>query len=161
MSPAETEYNVRPSTEADLPPVLALIHETIDTCYSAVYPPRAIGFFKAYHSAENLRKRHLDGNLHVLEYAGYIGATGALVNQEILGVFVHPRSQGRGFGRAIMQHLEQLARTRGLQAVSLSVSLPSRAFYERLGYQILDTHSMDVGEGQHLDHWTASRRLRP
>jgi hypothetical protein len=43
--------------------------------------------------------------------------------------------------------------------VSLSVSLPSRRFYEALGYEIVEERSIDVGEGQRLDFWQAHKAL--
>jgi hypothetical protein len=48
----------------------------------------------------------------------------------------------------------------GHQEAVLSVSLPSRAFYERLGYQIIEGRSIEVGEGQHLDFWKARKMLK-
>jgi hypothetical protein len=41
----------------------------------------------------------------------------------------------------------------------LSVSLRSRGFYERLGYNISEGCSIDVGEGKRLDFWKASKPL--
>jgi hypothetical protein len=43
--------------------------------------------------------------------------------------------------------------------VELSVSLPSRRFYENLGYELVEACSIDVGEGQRLDFWKARKML--
>jgi hypothetical protein len=46
-----------------------------------------------------------------------------------------------------------------LPSVELDVSLPSRGFYERRGYRMLEDRSIDVGEGETLDYWRAAKRL--
>jgi ribosomal protein S18 acetylase RimI-like enzyme len=85
--------------------------------------------------------------------------TGSLVGADILGVFVHPLVQHQGYGKAIMKELEKRAILNDVSQVVLSVSLPSRRFYESLGYEITGTYSTDVGEGQQLDYWEAKKKL--
>jgi len=88
----------------------------------------------------------------VIERDGSIVATGALVGNEILGVFVKPEDQGQGLGKRIMSELEARAKSKGFSEIVLSVSLPSRSFYETLGYEVLEACLLDVGEGQHLNY---------
>ncbi len=45
-----SKARIRPFGTPDLAVVRQLIHNTIDTCYSGVYPPRAVAFFKDFHS---------------------------------------------------------------------------------------------------------------
>jgi N-acetylglutamate synthase-like GNAT family acetyltransferase len=150
---------IRPFCPADLASVLELIHNTIDQSYAAFYPPRARQFFKEFHSEQTILSRHRDGEILVLEKDGKIVGTGALLRTEILGVFIHCDFQHCGYGRLIMQALEQKARMKGMCEIELSVSLPSRNFYENLGYEITEDASVDVGEGQHLAYWQARKAL--
>jgi len=136
-----------------------MICDTIDASYSGVYPVRAVQFFKEYHSEERIMDRSKAGEVWIVEKEGSIVATGALVGDEILAVFVKPDNQGRGYGRKIMTELESRAKTKGLSEVVLSVSLPSRKFYENLQYEVLAERSLDVGEGQHLDYWPGRKTL--
>jgi GNAT superfamily N-acetyltransferase len=94
-----------------------------------------------------------------LEKDGKVIGTGSLVGTDILGVFVHPRYQHQGYGKAIMKELEQRAVLNAVCEVVLSVSLPSRRFYESLGYEITESHRTDVGESQWLDYWEAKKEL--
>jgi len=60
---------------------------------------------------------------------------------------VLPALHGRGIGRALINTVEQLARTSGSARVELSVRLEldqQRRFYESLGYQT-------IGYGSHAD----------
>jgi len=151
--------SIRAFRGSDLEALKLLIHWTIDACYTGVYPPRAVDFFKRYHSVEEILERDRAGETLVVEENRKLIATGSLVGWNILGVFVHPDFQHRGYGRAVMSALENNAKASGYPEVALDVSLPSRRFYEGLGYKVLEEHSIDVGEGQRLDYWQARKPL--
>ena len=150
---------IRPLRDADAPAVRSLVHATIERSYAGVYPPRAVAFFKEFHSEEKIRDRARTGTVLVAEQAGRIVATGARVGTEIFAVFVDPDLQGAGLGRALMARLETDARAAGIAEALLGVSLPSRAFYGRLGYQMTAERSRDLGGGERLDFWTARKSL--
>lgn len=139
-----------------------MICNTIDASYSGVYPPRAVDFFKERHSREEITERNATGEVLVFTYErdGSILATGSLVGSEIVGVFVHPDHQRKGYGKAIMAELERIARVKGTSEVSLSISLPSRMFYEHLGYNVFPECVLDVGEGQYLKYWPGKKKLQ-
>jgi GNAT superfamily N-acetyltransferase len=150
---------IRDFQKSDLGPVRDLIRRTIDACYSGVYPPRAVRFFKDFHSEEQIQERHCRGDILVIERHGAVVATGTIVGGDIFGVFVDPKFQRHGYGAALMRALEDKARREGCQASKLNVSLPSRGFYESLGYEMLEKCSKDVGEGESLDYWKARKVL--
>lgn len=158
---AQEEICIRAFREDDVESIARLIHRTIDVCYTDVYPPRAVEFFKVFHSRDGILERSTEGAILVVEQDGNAIGTGALVENEICGVFVEPKMQGQGHGRAIMRALETLATANGINEVALSVSLPSRKFYQSLGYEILQEAHIDVGEGQQLDFWKARKALPP
>lgn len=150
---------VRLFRDSDLDSLRTLIYDTIDASYSGVYPDRAVQFFKEYHSTKRIIERSRAGEIVIIERAGSLIATGALVGNEILGVFVKSDCQGQGYGKRIMSELENRARAQGIFEILLSVSLPSREFYENLEYEILPECSIDVGEGQHLNYWPGRKTL--
>jgi GNAT superfamily N-acetyltransferase len=150
---------LRPFQPSDLERVQELIHGTIDSCYSGVYPPRAVAFFKQYHSLEEILRRADEGCVVVVEEGGCIVATGALLNGEICGVFVAPAHQGRGLGGLVMDGLEAAALASGCSSTRLSVSLTSHDFHERRGYVLTERLSHHVGEGQYLDYWEGEKTL--
>jgi ribosomal protein S18 acetylase RimI-like enzyme len=144
---------------SDLETVIKLIHHTIDVSYSPVYPTRAIQFFKDFHSEAKIIERYQNGEILILERDGEVIGTGSLVGADILGIFVHPRFQHQGYGKAIMKELEKRAVVNAVDEVTLSMSLPSKRFYGSLGYKIIKSRSIDVGEGQQLDYWEAKKKL--
>ena len=150
---------IRLFRDADLGSLHTMICDTINTSYSGVYPVRAVQFFKEYHTENKILERSRAGEIVIIEKAGSMVATGALVENEILGVFVKPDCHGQGYGNRIMSELENRAKTQGILEIKLSVSLPSREFYEKLGYEILPECSIDVGAGQHLKYWPGRKIL--
>ena len=158
-TPAQTR--VRRFRDADVGVLRKLICETIDVSYARVYPPRAVAFFKTFHAEEKILDRGRRGTVLVAEKDGEIVATGSLVDGEIFAVFVHPDHQQAGLGKALMRALEEQAMASGVAQSELSVSLPSKRFYESLGYEIVEDRSRDLGEGQRLDFWKARKRLMP
>lgn len=150
---------IRKFQEPDIGQLQQLIFDTIDASYSRVYPPRAVQFFKEFHAEHRIIERSRIGTTLVLKENGELVATGSIVESEILAVFVHPRFQQGGRGKALMQDLEEEARQRGVTESELSVSLPSKRFYEGLGYEMVEEKSKDVGEGQRLDFWKARKFL--
>jgi GNAT superfamily N-acetyltransferase len=86
-------------------------------------------------------------------------ATGTIVENHICAVFIICSVQRQGLGRKIMNHLEDRAISEGFKEITLDVSLPSRQFYERLGYRLSEDTHIDVGQGQCLDYWIAHKPL--
>ena len=158
-TPAHTR--VRRFRPSDVGSLRHLICETIDVSYSGVYSPRAVAFFKAFHAERKIIERGQVGTLLVAGRDGEIVATGSLVDGEIFAVFVHPDHQQAGLGKALMKALEDRARASGARESVLSVSLPSKRFYQGLGYEIVQECSKDLGDGQRLDFWKARKRLVP
>ena len=74
----------------------------------------------------------LEGTVMASVMAGYEGHRGWMNY-----LAVAPGYRGRGFGRALVEHVEQLLRARGCPKVGLLVrnsNLEAAAFYRRLGY---------------------------
>jgi RimJ/RimL family protein N-acetyltransferase len=157
---AQDPIRLREFRASDLEALLRLIHDTIDVSYFPAYPARAIQFFKAFHSETNILERHQKGEILILEKDGKPIGTGSLVGSDILGVFVHPRFQHQGYGKGIMKELEKRAALNAVGEIVLSVSLPSKRFYESLGYEMTASRSIDVGESQRLDYWEAKKMMR-
>lgn len=143
----------------DLFALKSLIHRTIAVCYAGHYCTEAVHFFLDYHSEQAVLRDAQEGRTVVLDKAGRILGTGTLVGDEIKRVFVDPAFHKHGFGRRIMQHLEATAATSGVTVVRLDASLPSKAFYDELGYVTLRQASLDVENGRRLDFYKMQKTL--
>jgi GNAT superfamily N-acetyltransferase len=154
-----TNIRIRRFTQRDLPAVRELIYNTIDVCYLADYVKGAIQFFKQYHSDQNILKGAADGWTIVLEENHHIVATGTIIGDHITRVFVDPEFQKRGLGRLIMHKLEEKAISTGVKAVNLDASLPSKKFYDSLGYTTSEAAYLEVENDEKLHYYKMNKAL--
>ena len=151
--------SIRRFRRSDLAAVKELIYNTIDTCYSTDYPKEAVKFFKEYHCDKNIIKGAATGWTIVVEENNRIIGTGTVVDDHIMRVFVNPGFQKRGLGKLIMNKLEEKAISTGFRAVKLDASLPSKKFYDSLGYATSEATYLDVENGKKLNYYKMSKVL--
>jgi predicted GNAT family N-acyltransferase len=90
--------------------------------------------------------------LHVIaRLDGEAVATGRLLLESDHGhahigrVAVRREHRNRGYGRAVMEALQDLARQQGFEGITLAAQLHAIGFYERLGYMARDNVFLDAG----------------
>ena len=155
----EMSATIREFQRADLAALKTLVHQTIALCYPGHYGAEAVRFFLDYHSEEAILRDTEKGRTIVLDKAGRILGTGTIVGAEIKRVFVNPAFQKQGWGRRIVQHLEEAAALGGVQTVKLDASLPSKAFYDRLGYATVEPAFLPVENGRRLNFFRMQKAL--
>ena len=143
----------------DLFAIRDLVIRAIDACYTGIYSPEAIQFFKDYHSEEKIEHEARNGTTVVLEQDGVIVGTGTYFEERIFRVFVEPGIQRKGYGKKIMRHLEKAARASGADWVELDVSLPARSFYDALGYRLVRDAKIPLESGDSLDYHIMEKRM--
>ena len=143
---------IRKFKTSDLDTVRGLIEHTVDVCYSDVYQKEAVRFFKDWHCDENVLKDAKEGHTIVLERDSRIIGTGTFVGNEIKRLFVEPVFQNTGFGKILMHKLEEKALLAGVGNVKLDASLPSKKFYDSLGYVTLEETFVELENGTRLDY---------
>jgi putative acetyltransferase len=74
--------------------------------------------------------------------------------------FVAPAVGRQGVGSALMRHIHEQARSRGIAALSSDVSLTARPFFERWGFQIERAQTVVV-RGIALQNFHMSKALSP
>ena len=150
---------IREFRKTDLAAVKGLADETIDICYTGVYCAEVVQFFKDWHTKEKILQNAADGFTIVLEQSGRIVGTGTIVADEIARVFVNPEFQKRGFGKLIMDKLEGKALSTGAGLVKLDASIPSKKFYDLLGYITLEKTFIEVENNKRLDFYKMQKNL--
>ena len=156
---SEKNFSIREFKPSDLGAVTSLIRNTIDVCYSNAYPKEAIKFFKDYHCDENILEGAKEGYTIILEQDDQIIGTGTIVDDHVMRVFVEPALQKRGLGKLIMQKLEEKALSSAISIVKLDASLPSKKFYDSLGYVTLEETFLEVENGKKLDYYKMEKSL--
>jgi GNAT superfamily N-acetyltransferase len=104
---------------------------------------QCIGAYTAEQMALWTRGNADDGYSALIDKPFYLGwvddkpdATGMLDldNREVGALFVLPQFTGRGYGKAMLDHLEDVARAREIGEVVLDATLNAASFYRACGY---------------------------
>jgi GNAT superfamily N-acetyltransferase len=145
-------------SEADL--VQRLIYRTIDVCYSGVYDAESIKHFKEHHSEQCILQDAERGHTIVLFRNRKVIGTGTFLYNTFKRVFIEPQMQRHGFGKTIMQRLELYALNDDVRSVKLHASLPSKPFYESLGYEIVEETYLQVDNHKKLHYYKMKKELK-
>lgn len=150
---------IRRFAAKDLDAVLRLVHLTVDVSYGETYCEEAREAFKGYASSERILSDAKAGLTVVAETDGRIAGTASRVGHEISRTYVHPDFQGHGMGKTLMEVLEADAVKHGILEMRLHSSLNAEPFYCGLGYEITETGSIPVANGQELPYLRMRKKL--
>jgi GNAT superfamily N-acetyltransferase len=141
---------IRPfDAAADAEAVSAVARRCLREVNARDYPPAVIERLCESFSPAGFAARAARRDMFVLETpAGAVAGTVALDGAQLRSLFVDPDLHGRGFGRALTEHVEALAAERGLAWLELGASLYAVGFYARLGY--VEAGRETAGEGNVL-----------
>ena len=153
------DLTIRRFRPSDIGAVYALVRETIDTSYAAVYPPLVVEFFHDYHGREIVVSDAACGHTLVVHSGGALVATGTRVETNVRRVYVSADRHRRGIGQMVMAELEAEALAAGVARLDLSASLTALEFYLRLGYEITSEEDYEVAPGQHLEYYEMAKAL--
>ncbi len=104
---------------------------------------QCVGAYTAEQMMLWTRGKAEDGYSALMDKPFYLGwvngepvATGMLDldNNEVGALFVLPAFTGRGYGKAMLDHLESVARELAIDAVVLDATLNAASFYRACGY---------------------------
>lgn len=139
-------FQIRPATEADLPIILGLIraladYERAPDAVVATETGLREVLFGAKPSAEVLLAFEESGPVGFAVYfhnfSTWLGRPGLYLED----LFVKPEKRGKGYGRALLERLAQIAKKRGCGRMEWAVldwNEPAIQFYRKLGAQPMD-----------------------
>jgi len=139
--------------------IFNLVQNTIITIYPKYYPQDIVDFFCKHHSRENIIKDIKKGCVSILLKDNDIIGTGSYVDNHITRVYVSPDFQGQGYGRFIMQNLENEIALR-YDKVNLDASLPAASVYEHMGYKTVK-HKKNIVENNVVLVYEVMEKILP
>jgi putative acetyltransferase len=138
-----TDLVIRAATPDDMLAISALVQHTVRISNSRDYPPQAVELIVANFAPAKVGQRMAERDVFVCQKGGRIVGTIALGGDRLRSLFVDPELQHGGIGARLVAHLEAHAHKRGVRELKLSSSLTARAFYERLGYRLIQPEEHD------------------
>lgn len=128
------QLRIRLACEQDAEQISALIIASILETNAKDYSTDLIARLPASFAPVRIRERLASRDMFVCQADGQLVGTASLDGATVRSVFVKPRLQGSGIGRALMDHIEALAAARGVGSLSVPASVTAWQFYQRLGY---------------------------
>lgn len=132
-----SRLRVRPATPEDAEALCDVNVRSIREVCGRDYTRERLDAWCANKRPESYRQWLADPKLRL--YAGELDGRVAGValldtNGWVFLLYVAPEALGTGLGKALLHHLEEQARTLGLDRLQLKSTITARAFYERQGY---------------------------
>ena len=124
----------------------------------------------AFYSADTLTKNATEKN-HVFllveedgKHLGFISYEHHYQNEPVTRIhkiYVLPETQGRGIGKMLMDHVEDLAKQNHSEALSLNVNRYNNAqrFYKKIGFEITAEEDIDIGRGYLMEDFVMKKKL--
>ncbi|AQG79792.1 GNAT family N-acetyltransferase [Spirosoma montaniterrae] len=157
--------NITPAALDHLPVIRDIAYRTWPATFGEILSPEQIAYMlEMMYSLDALREQ-VNEKQHVFllatepdsdQFLGYASYELNYQNQPITKIhkiYILPESQGKGVGNALISAVTDVARQHGNTALSLNVNKHNKAvrFYERIGFAIAKTETIDIGNGFIMD----------
>lgn len=127
--------SVRAFKETDAEEVCELVKRTLIEVNSKDYSSEEIRYLREeYFTPEHFLELIKGRKVVVLVKENEIIGTGAYASGMLETIYVSPDYHGLGYGKQIVEHLEDIAREDGVKTLRLMASLTAVGFYTALGY---------------------------
>lgn len=131
------EAQIRRALDSEAEAISGLVVQTLRLSNARDYPPEVIDRVAANFDAAGVRELMATREVFVALDGERVVATASLAGDVLRSVFVLPEMQGRGLGKALMKHVEGVARAAGVQQLRVPASLTAVPFYSALGYAVV------------------------
>ncbi|MEH1963946.1 MAG: GNAT family N-acetyltransferase [Nostoc sp.] len=152
-SPEPMNYNeisLRPAQETDAW-VLSAIHiAAIKALPATFYTQKELLAWRNYRDkpdGSNILKRMEVETFWVAIKGDFVIGFASFFVDELIGLYVHPKYQGKGIGRALVQHFCDQATEQGIDKVITIASLYAEGFYLRLGFTAIQRAPLYLRSG--------------
>lgn len=77
-------------------------------------------------------------------------------------IYVLTSMQGKGTGKKIIDHIIQMIKPTGAKTLELNVNRhnPAKTFYEKLGFKVIKTEDIDIGNGFFMNDFVMEKKLQ-
>lgn len=168
---AGADVRISAVAEADIPRVIALARETWYLHYPGIITVAQMDYMLAQRYGEDSIRAQIAGGSMFWDKIEVDGNLAGFVSYEddnrprtvkLDKIYVHPRFHGRGYGSALLAHVERVSVRRDRDRVWLQVNKnnsASIAMYRRNGYRIAESASFDIGGGFVMNDYILEKSL--
>lgn len=129
-----SSITIRPFRPDDATAVACLIGRDLREVNAKDYPPETIDSMVRHFTPDKLIEMSWQRQMFVADDGAEVVATGSLAGNWILTFFVAPKCHGRGVGKRLLAHLEELAASQGCKEAFVPAGFTAITFYRKHGY---------------------------
>ena len=129
---------IRRAKESDLLHLSQLIARSVHALNAGEDSPADLAYICSRHDEQNLRRDLQRREMFVLEVEGQVIGTTSLGDDKLHSLYVEPSCARRGYGHALVTHIEIMARNNSLSLLKVSSSRTAVPFYEKLSFRKLN-----------------------
>lgn len=134
---------VRLINEEDYKKVANMISDSIsNSAFAKFYPEQSLKYIKESLNEDGIKRRASWTHFYVIEDGENIIACGAIgpywdskTESSLFNIFVNDKYQGQGFGRKIIEVLEQDDYFLRAKRIEVPASMSAIPFYRKMGYE--------------------------
>lgn len=151
------------ATQEQLPIVNDLAHKIWPTTYGHILSKDQFDYMmEMMYSIDSLEKQLITKPFLLVEDEGqYIGFASYEINWEntnktkIHKLYVLPQIQGKGIGKLLINHINEIAKNAHNSTLILTVNRFNKAkdFYTKLGFQTIEEKQFQIGRGYIMDDY--------
>ena len=131
--------------------IIELHEETIRRVNSKDYPQEQIEAWIGKRQIEKTENMIKDGVYFLALENDSIVGIGAIIVDNIIGLYVSADRQNQGIGTAILNAMEQDAKKNGIYELSGDSTITAMPFYQQHGYIIAEMKTVQIAQGQTLN----------
>ncbi|QMW06525.1 GNAT family N-acetyltransferase [Spirosoma foliorum] len=163
------------ATEQDLPLIRDIAYQTWPNTFGEILSPDQISYMLEMMYSQDALTTQINEKKHVFliakntdstEYLGYVSYeldyTGKPLTK-IHKIYLLPASQGKGVGRLLIDQVGHIATAHHNTHLGLNVNRYNKAiqFYERMGFSVVGTEDIDIGDGFLMEDFVMEKPLNP
>ncbi|HVG40048.1 MAG TPA: GNAT family N-acetyltransferase, partial [Chitinophagaceae bacterium] len=159
---------IRKATAEDISLIRNLSLDVWPQTYSSILSPHQITYMLnlMYSEAALHKHMHENNDFLIIYNAGIpIGfASYGLLEHGIYKlhkIYILPKHQGRGTGKFVIDQIINDIKPKGATSLLLNVnrSNEAKSFYEKLGFVVIKTEDIDIGEGYFMNDFIMEKKL--
>ena len=149
--PGADALSITRLTEAEYSLASEIVVASVQAFWPPDYPAAVIEAVVEGNGPAAIRERSDKQEDYLARRGGRPVGYGAVKQNEIGHLFVHPDAAGQGVGSALVAFSEGLVRERGFETIIVYASLSALGFYEKRGFRRVRPKSFELRPNVFLD----------
>lgn len=167
-----TNFQIVEAQKANITQIKALAHAIWPSTFGDILSAEQIDYMLEMMYAEESLLKQIETYGHRFflikeegEAVGFISLEHHVHHQpktKIHKIYLLPETQGKGLGKALIDHAEAEALARGDHYLFLNVNKfnPATKFYEKCGFEVVKEEVIPIGKGFVMDDFVFEKRLK-